>query len=196
MYSIESNCENTLIIKKSKFITKLYKVNNIQDINDKLNEIKLKYNDATHICYGYIVNNIQKCSDDNEPSGTAGLQILNVLKKNNLTCVLAIVIRYFGGTKLGVGGLSHAYSSSIIEALKLTNKIELTIGYLVEIEFSYDNIKLIDYILYDKNIIDKIYKDNIIYKFYLTENELKFIPELEKISIHLSIKDKTLVQKD
>ena len=196
MYSILNNIENTITIKKSKFITKLYRINSISEINDILSNLNKEYKDSTHICYAYIIDNKEKCFDDGEPSATAGLPILNVLKKNNLSNILAVVIRYFGGIKLGVGGLSHAYSSSIIEALKLSSIIELTIGYLIEIEFSYDNVKLIDYILYDKKIIDKTYKDNIIYKFYLTEDELKIIPELEKISIHVSIKDKTLVQKD
>ena len=196
MYSILNNIENTITIKKSKFITKLYRINSISEINDILSNLNKEYKDSTHICYAYIIDNKEKCFDDGEPSATAGLPILNVLKKNNLSNILAVVIRYFGGIKLGVGGLSHAYSSSIIETLKLSSIIELTIGYLIEIEFSYDNVKLIDYILYDKKIIDKIYKDNIIYKFYLTEDELKIIPELEKISIHISIKDKTLVQKD
>ena len=183
MYSILNNIENT-------------RINSISEINDILSNLNKEYKDSTHICYAYIIDNKEKCFDDGEPSATAGLPILNVLKKNNLSNILAVVIRYFGGIKLGVGGLSHAYSSSIIEALKLSSIIELTIGYLIEIEFSYDSVKLIDYILYDKKIIDKIYKDNIIYKFYLTEDELKIIPELEKISIHVSIKDKTLVFLD
>lgn len=196
MYSIKNNISNTYEIKKSKFITKLYKVNNINEVNDILDNINKGYNDSTHICYAYIVNNLEKCTDNGEPSGTAGLPILNVLKKNNLTNILAIVIRYFGGIKLGAGGLVRAYSNSVIEALKLTNKIELTLGYLIELEFSYDNVKLIDYILNDKDIINKEYNTNIVYKFYLNENELSFIPELEKVAIHLSIKDKVLIEKE
>lgn len=196
MYSIKDNIENTIEIKKSKFITKLYKVNNTNEINDILSNIINEYNDATHVCYGYIVNGYEKCSDNGEPSGTAGLPILNVLKKKNLTSILAIVIRYFGGIKLGAGGLVRAYSNSITEALKLTTNIELIEGYLIELEFSYDQIKLVDYILNNKNIIKKEYNDNVIYSFYLNENELNFIPELEKIAIHVSMKDKVLIQND
>ena len=196
MYSIKENIENTYIIKKSKFITKLYRVNNINDIEDILDKLKKEYKDSTHICYGCIVDNKEKCSDDGEPSGTAGLPILNILKKNNLTSILAVVIRYFGGIKLGAGGLTRAYSNSVNDTLKLTNIIELIEGYLIEIEFSFDQTKLIDYMLKDKNIIEKVYNDNIIYKFYLSKEELNFIPEFEKVSIHLSVNEKVLIDKD
>ena len=196
MYSIKDNIENTIEIKKSKFITKLYRVNNIKDTNDILDRINKEYSDATHVCYAYILGNTEKCSDNGEPSGTAGIPILNVLKKKNLSNILAVVIRYFGGIKLGAGGLVRAYSNSIVEALTLSTQIELTLGYLIELEFSYDNLKLIDYILIDKNIIKKEYNDNVVYHFYLSENELKFVPELEKVAIHLSIKDKALIEKN
>ena len=196
MYSIKESLENTIIIKKSKFITKLIKVNNIDEVNKYLEETKKEFKDSTHICYAYIVNGSEKCSDDGEPSGTAGLPILNILKKNNLTNVLAIVIRYFGGIKLGAGGLVRAYSNSVNDTLKLTDIIELEEGYLVELEFGYDQVKLIDYILNDENIINKEYNDNIVYSFYLNKEELNFIPELEKVAIHVSIKDKVLIEKD
>jgi len=196
MYSIKNNVDNTIIIKKSKFITKLYKINNLEEVTNIINELNNTYKDSTHTCYGYIVNGIEKCSDDGEPGGTAGMPILNILKKNNLTNVLAVVIRYFGGIKLGAGGLVRAYSNSIAEALKLTNIIELTEGYLIELEFSYDQVKLVDYMLNDKKVIEKLYNDNIIYKFYLNNEQLNFVPELEKIAIHVSIKDKILIEKD
>ena len=196
MYSIKNNIENTYIIKKSKFITKLYKINSIDEIDSILNNLKTEYKDSTHICYAYIVNSKEKCFDDGEPSGTAGLPILNILKKNNLTNIFAVVIRYFGGIKLGAGGLTRAYSNSVNDTLKLTNIIELTEGYLVELEFSFDQSRLVDYMLNNKKIIDKIYNDNIIYKFYLSEDELYFIPELEKVAIHVSIKEKVLIEKD
>ena len=196
MYSIKEYVENTTIIKKSKFITKLYSINSIDEVSIILDKLKIQYKDSTHICYAYIINNIEKCCDDGEPSGTAGIPILNILKKNNLTNVLAIVIRYFGGIKLGAGGLTRAYSNSVNDTLKLTSIIELVYGYLIEIEFNYDQVKLIDYILNDNEIINKEYNDNIIYNFYLSEEELSFVPELEKVTIHVSVKDKVLIKKD
>lgn len=196
MYSIDKNIDNTIILKKSKFITKLYRADSIEEINNILNNIKSEYQNATHICYGYILNEIEKCSDDGEPSKTAGIPILNVLKKNNLTNVLAIVIRYFGGIKLGAGGLLRAYSNSVIEALNKANIVELTEGYLVELEFKHDQIKLVDYLLNGKEIINKNYDNNVIYSFYLSKDELNFVSELEKIAIHLSLKDKVLITKN
>ena len=80
---IENNCINELIINKSRFITYLYKVHSKEDINNYLINLKKEYKDATHICYAYILDNNIKFDDDNEPSGTAGLPILEVLKKNN-----------------------------------------------------------------------------------------------------------------
>lgn len=195
MYSIKESIENIIFIKKSKFITKLIKVNNIEECNKRLEEIKKEFKDSTHICYSYIINGQEKCVDDGEPSGTAGLPILNILKKNNLTNVLAVVIRYFGGIKLGAGGLVRAYSNSVNDTLKLTEIIELEEGYLVELEFNYNQVKLVDYILNDKTIINKEYNDNIVYSFYLNKDELNFIPELEKVAIHVSIKDKVLIEK-
>ena len=196
MYSIKDKIENIYEIKKSKFITKLYRINNTNEIDTVLNKLREDYKDSTHICYAYIVNGLEKCFDDGEPSGTAGLPILNVLKKNNLTNVLGVVIRYFGGIKLGAGGLVRAYSNSVNETLKLTNIIELIEGYLIELEFGYENVKLVDYMLNNKKIINKEYNDNIVYKFYLNKEELNFIPELEKVAIHVSIKDKVLIEND
>ena len=195
MYTV-NDINNTIIINKSKFITYLYSVNNIDELNTILDKLKSDYKDATHICYGYILPSSEKCSDDGEPSGTAGLPILNILKKNNLMNTLAVVVRYFGGIKLGAGGLTRAYSNSVNDTLKLTTLSTLEEMYLVELEFSYDNSKLVDYMLYNKNIISKEYNDNIVYTFYLKEDELSFVSELEKVAIHVSIKDKKLVKND
>ena len=175
MYCIETNIENTIVIKKSKFITKLYKINDIGDINSILLNVKKIYNNATHICYAYTLNNLEKCFDDGEPCGTAGMPILNVLKKNHLHNVLAIVIRYFGGIKLGAGGLVRAYSSSIINAIKLTKIVDLADGYIINITFNYNNIKNIDNLLKNININDKIYDDVISYRLYISQTNYLLI---------------------
>lgn len=180
MYSINKNIDNTIIIKKSKFITKLYKINNLSDINNIINNLKIEYKDSTHICYAYILNGIEKCVDDGEPSGTAGLPILNVLKHNNLNYILAVVIRYFGGIKLGAGGLVRAYSNSITGTLKLVNIVELIEGLNIFITFNYDNIKLIDNLLKDIQIMNKEYKDNIIYEFNISMLKYESIKDILK----------------
>ena len=99
MKTIKNNIQNEIIIKNSKFICYLYKIKDINEINSILHNIKEEHINATHHCYAYILNNTQKSSDDGEPTGTAGIPILKVLEKNNLSNILAIVVRYFGGIK-------------------------------------------------------------------------------------------------
>lgn len=184
MRTISHNVENEIIIKKSKFICHLYRVNDIENINNKIDYINNKYKDATHNCYAYICGNLKKMSDDKEPSGTAGMPMLNILEMNNLNNILVIVTRYFGGVKLGANGLVRAYADSVKEALNLVNIITLTKGYLVEIEFSYDKIKQIDYILKNNKIINKNFLTNITYKF---ESDINIINELRPYILNYKI---------
>ena len=182
MKTVKENIENEIIINKSRFITLLIKINNLDEIEKNLKEIKKKYKDATHYCYAYTIGNKEKCSDNGEPSGTAGMPILNVLKQNDLTNILCVVIRYFGGIKLGAGGLIRAYSTSASEALNKTNIVNLIKGYKIVIEFNYDNIKQINYLLKDIQI-KKEYSNTITYTFNIKENSLNKIEnELSKIS--------------
>lgn len=182
MKSIKEEIINEIIINKSKFITVLTNINDINKVKEKLEDIKKTYKDATHYCYAYIINNHEKCSDNSEPSGTAGMPILNVLKQNNLTNILCVVIRYFGGIKLGAGGLIRAYSTSASEALNKANITNLVNGYNITIEFPYDNLKQIDYLL--KNIdIKKTYQTNITYTFNIEKEKFNQIEnELTKLS--------------
>ena len=182
MKSIQTEITSEIIINKSRFITILTNINDIDKVKEKLEEIKKKYKDATHYCYAYIINNHEKCSDNGEPSGTAGMPILNVLKQNDLTNILCVVIRYFGGIKLGAGGLIRAYSTSASEALNKAIITNIVNGYNITIEFSYDNLKQIDYLL--KNIdIKHDYQPNITYNFNITETKFKQIEnELTKLS--------------
>ena len=153
MHTIKNNTHNEIIIKNSRFICYLYKIKNINDINTILNELK----DATHHCYAYIIDNIKKSSDDGEPGGTAGIPILKVLENNNLNNILAVVIRYFGGIKLGAGGLVRAYTKSVTNTLEQDNIVSLEEGYNIDIEFNYNQIKEIDYLLKDITINNKIF---------------------------------------
>ena len=110
--------ENEIIIKKSKFITKYYNIENIKEVDNIINELKKEYKKATHFCFAYSINGQEKAFDDGEPSHTAGLPILNVIHMKNLNNVLIVVIRYFGGVKLGAGPLTRAYSKSASEIIK------------------------------------------------------------------------------
>ena len=128
-----------------------------------MDDIKNKFTKANHYCYAYIVGNKQKYSDDKEPVGTAGLPILNVLKKKDLNNILCVVIRYFGGIKLGSGGLARAYSKSVTNALdniKIIDKVDTT---KIKIEFCYQDIKRIEYDISEYRILEKNFNQNITY---------------------------------
>lgn len=126
MKTITSKCESLYIINKSKFISFAYPIVNDIECKNILKDLEKEYSDATHICYAYIIQNpnMEKCSDNGEPSGTAGKPILEVLKKKNLVNVLLVVVRYFGGKKLGAGGLIRAYSTSAVEVIDKCNIVE------------------------------------------------------------------------
>lgn len=194
MKSIKFNIENEFIIKKSKFITKLYFVTSEIEIKNILDENKNDYKDATHICYAYILNNVERFNDDSEPSGTAGIPILNVLKNNNLNNVLCVVIRYFGGIKLGAGGLIRAYCSSVSEALNKTEIINVVNGKKIELTFSYDDIKKVNHILNDINIVDKQFDENVKYIIIVKEKNVNsLINQLTELC-NIKIKENTLIK--
>lgn len=170
MYTIKEDEKNELIINKSKFITHIYNVDNKEQINNILSKLKDEYKDATHYCYAYIIGNEKRFNDDKEPSHTAGMPILNVLEQKKLNNVLAVVIRYFGGIKLGAGGLVRAYSNSVSKALDKCKIISLLKEYKLRIEFSYEDIDSINYYLRDNKITYKEFDTNVIYEFIYQEN--------------------------
>lgn len=183
MLSIKNNDKYELIVKSSKFISLLYKVNNIDEVNNIFENIKKEYPNATHYCYGYIIDNIVKSSDDGEPSKTAGNPILNQIEANNLNYTLIVVVRYFGGIKLGTGLLTRTYAKVAREVIKKNNIISLEEGYDIDIVFNYDNIKEIDYILNDSNVISKSFNDNIIYNALVNKDILN---KLSKYDIKIN----------
>lgn len=109
----------SLEVKKSKFIGYYYEVTSIEEINTILDNLKKEHKKASHFPYAYKINGQIKKSDDKEPSGTAGMPILNIIDKNNLNYCLIVIVRYFGGIKLGAGGLVRAYSNTAKECIKL-----------------------------------------------------------------------------
>ena len=142
---------------------------------------KKEFIGASHYCYAYICGNMKKCSDDGEPSGTAGMPILNVLEKRKLNNILCIVIRYFGGIKLGAGGLVRAYSNAVIEALKQTSIISLVPGKEIICTFAYANEKQVQYLLELALIKEKCYLEEVIYTVELSDEQYeKIIKVLEK----------------
>lgn len=163
MFGIQSNYENEIVIKKSRFIACLFPMQEEQELESFLNVCKEKYPNATHYCYGYILNpGKKKASDDKEPNKTAGLPILNVLEKQNLQHILCVVVRYFGGIKLGSGGLIRAYQKSVQEALKNAKIMEQVEGYQIEIKIPYEKQKTVDYLLAQENIVARSFQEEVI----------------------------------
>lgn len=184
MKTIKYNITHEYIVQKSKFISMLYQVNNEEEVIKILNKLKLEYKDATHICYAYIINNIKRFQDDGEPSGTAGMPILNVLENQKLNLILAVVIRYFGGIKLGAGGLVRAYTTSVVEALENQDLGEIVSGYKLTITFQYNNSKLIDNTLKNYTIINKEFDSEITYIVNIPKTEYIKIENIIKNNIH------------
>ncbi len=176
MKTIKDNIQNEIIIKNSRFITYFIKLTS-NDIEKYLKEIKELHPKATHYCYGYIYGNEKGCSDDGEPSRTAGLPMLNVLEKEELNNILAVTIRYFGGIKLGAGGLVRAYTKSLTEALKQATLQDLIEAYKVKITFDYKDEKQIHYLLGESPILEKDYSSTPTYITIIEKNDIeKFYP--------------------
>lgn len=190
MKTILVDQEKETEINKSRFIALLYKVNSLDEIKKYLDEAKIKYKDATHYCYAYIIDDNRKASDDGEPGGTAGLPIMEVLLKNDLNYVLCVVVRYFGGIKLGAGGLVRAYSNAASSTIDKENIVTLVPGYLISFNTSYEEQKKYDYILKDL-IVQKEYGENILYKVQIKKEDLDIIKNIDyKIIQEIYIEEK------
>lgn len=174
---LEKNTTAEIIEKKSRFIANLFYVETPQEAENKIKQIKKKYYDAKHNCFAYITlngNEIQKkCSDDGEPSGTAGAPMLEILEKQSIYNVVVIVTRYFGGILLGTGGLVRAYSDSLKEAIKKSTLVEQEPGYEAEIKLSYADFEKFKYYCNKNNIniINSEYSDFIICKIEVNDAE-------------------------
>lgn len=191
MYVLKDNIESLIEIKKSKFITKIYKVYSVDEINDILDKLRNEYKDSTHICYAYKIGNIAKFSDDGEPGGTAGLPMMDTIIKRELDYILAVVIRYFGGIKLGSGGLVRAYASCFSDTINLGKLNILESGYKIKIITSYDKSKKLDYILKNKTNIQKEYLEEVTYILDATQEELDNLSEWKP-----EILEEIMIEKD
>jgi uncharacterized YigZ family protein len=136
-FTVARTYERTEEVKGSSFIALVTTVESLNDIESHLQAIRAKHEDANHNCYAYKLGNIIKFSDDGEPGGTAGRPMLEVLQKRNLNHVLAVVTRYFGGTKLGAGGLVRAYSGALAKALDEAGIIEIKDRVTLSLEVSF-----------------------------------------------------------
>ncbi|MFR7590986.1 MAG: IMPACT family protein [Longibaculum sp.] len=180
MISVKEYTTHTIIIKKSEFICHLIPCSDI-NLAKKLIE---EYSDpsATHNCVAYIIGAHERAHDDGEPSQTAGMPMLNVLKMQGLTNIIAIVTRHFGGIKLGAGGLTRAYSQSVAETLKHAQIVEKELVDLYQITIDYSYTRKFEHLLKQLNIkcIFQEYNEQVSYQCYLKNHD--FLNQIQELT--------------
>lgn len=176
--------EDDIIINKSRFIGYTRPIKTEEEALEFIQEIKIKHRDATHNVYAYVVGEnsiIQRFNDDGEPSGTAGIPVLEVIKKEDLRDVVVVVTRYFGGIKLGGGGLIRAYTKGCKIALDAGEIVDMVLHTNLEIKVDYTLYGKIENYLQSENYIpeDIEFQDNVGINIYVDNEELeKFKREL------------------
>ena len=201
MKTINENVTTQIVEKKSKFICDLIYVSSLAEAQEAIQKIQKKYYDAKHHTFAYRLQTkngiVEKSSDDGEPSGTAGAPMLKILQSNELCNILIIVIRYFGGTLLGTGGLVRAYSESLQKAIEKANKIEKCMGEEIEIALEYGDFEKLKYYCEKTKITIKNikYAENIVCILEILEGQIhKILKDLELKSI--KIKEWKLLSKN
>lgn len=198
--TINKNTSAEIVEKKSKFIANLYYITSEEEAEEKIKQIRKQYHDAKHHCYAYSImteSGIKnKMSDDGEPSGTAGMPMLNILVKRELVNILVVVTRYFGGILLGTGGLLRAYSEATMQAIEKAELVREEIGYEVEIKMDYQELEKMQYYCQKNEItICQIeYEEKVKCKIEVTKEEKEKI-EQEKEEGKLNIEKITILTK-
>ncbi|AKQ75058.1 YigZ family protein [Bacillus sp. GM2] len=171
-----------IVIEKSRFICHLSRVSTEEEAQNFINHIKKQHWNATHNCSAYVIgenDQIQKANDDGEPSGTAGVPMLEVLKKRNLKDTCAVVTRYFGGIKLGAGGLIRAYGKSVSEGLNHVGVVERKLMRVMHTTVNYTWIGKLENELRESpyQIKDVHYADDVEFETYVKESEKQAFTE-------------------
>lgn len=174
--TIDGYAQTEWEVQKSRFISYVNHIENETQAQDFVNQIRKKHFDATHNCYAYIIgehSDTQKSNDDGEPSGTAGVPILEVLKKNELSDVVVVVTRYFGGIKLGAGGLIRAYGKSATLGLEASVIVKKSVFNCYNLSMDYDLLGTLENYLHQKEIRikDKNYTDKVDITILLPQND-------------------------
>ncbi len=197
-YTIKGECSAEITEKRSKFICNVFHVESVQEAEDKLNIVRKKYHDARHNCYVYKVveEDAFKASDDGEPSGTAGVPMLNIVNGRNLSNILVVVTRYFGGILLGTGGLVRAYSLATTTALDDSNIIKQEMGLEASFNVEYKELEEVKYHLKNRNIVisRQEYLENV--KVFVEGKEEDILKlQNEKLSERVELKDFVVLKK-
>ncbi len=186
--SIKADVTTTMKVEGSKFIASACPVDSRQHAEEMLGNVRKQFFDATHHCFAYALGSERKefrYSDDGEPSGTAGVRIFSAIESKDLSDIMVIVTRYFGGTKLGVGGLGRAYFESARQVLSLSVIIPKIVGEELEIVFPYDETNGVMNKLSQHNarIIDTVYDDDVTLRLTLRRGAVpSFISDLTQIT--------------
>ncbi len=191
MNTIKAHYTNEIIINKSKFLTNIKPIENEEDAKTFIAKIKKDHYNATHNCYAYIVGNITRISDDGEPAKTAGVPMLEVLYHHQLTNVVVVVTRYFGGIKLGGGGLIRAYSKSVAQVLIECEIIEIIKKVILNIQCAQKHITVIKKIIETNKliIIESEFSNQVMYKLEVP------ITKIDEIKTEIINYDHTIIIK-
>ena len=199
MKTIKKAIQSEVNVKKSQFICSLVPTRTKKESKEVIQKLNEQYSDATHNCTAYIVSDGEGFDDDGEPGGTAGKPMINVLRKNELHNVTAVVTRYFGGIKLGAGGLVRAYSKSVMEAIGEAEILEIEEYEVYKLVFEYSDIKIADSEVRNNNleVIDKEYSDKVSYDVVSKDNR-DILKIFEKYSGKISVefKNKQFLEKN
>ncbi len=176
--------------KGSKFLAFAYSVSSEEEIKGQLDDLRKEYYDARHHCYAYVIglkNQAFRANDDGEPGHSAGDPILGQIRSAELTNCLVVVIRYFGGTKLGVGGLVNAYKTATADALALANKVEIVVRIKINLQFDYPSMGLVERWLEEFKVVntERDYADSCKLTFDIVENQWPILSR--KIEEHIEI---------
>ncbi|TRW28751.1 YigZ family protein [Criibacterium bergeronii] len=195
--TILGNAVDEFVVEKSKFIGSSFYVNDEKVADEIIKVIKKKYYDATHNCYAYIIgekSEILKASDDGEPASTAGRPMLDYLLNIGITNCLVVATRYFGGIKLGTGGLVRAYTNTAKISIEKNTIVEKKVYKIIQITFDYNNIGKIQNFIINKGIISAPpqYLQDITIDIYLREDGLEKTKQdlLDLTSANILIEEK------
>ena len=184
MITLKGSAESTVVIKKSRFLGFVCHIDTEQDAQRTLALRRKEHYDARHHCFAYILSSgVMRYGDDGEPQGTAGLPMLDVIKKTGLSDVIVISTRYFGGTLLGAGGLVRAYTKSAAQTLDAAKKIELVPCSVFHCTFSYNTWAKAETLLSEYIIDDIQYADNVIVTLCITGDKGRFTELVTSVSL-------------
>lgn len=201
MYRIKDLVVDEFTINKSQFITYLQRAENEEQANNFIAKIKKEHPKASHHCQATLINeSLQGSNDDGEPSGTAGIPMLEILRKKNMELIVAVVVRYYGGVKLGAGGLIRAYSKGVNDALNSTTIYKVLNMDKYEVIVDYKYADQVEHLLNNKDLLNKDYQMQVSFTYLNNDksfnNQIKemtsgqaIIKKLENVEVEIAVKE-------